>query len=165
MKLVKAIIRPDRFGFVRRALEENGFLGMTITVVEGYDGQHVRPHDNCEGLMPFDLLPRIQIELVVNNSNVDHLVSTIAESGHTGYPGDGWVFVMQVDKTIRIRTGESLGESQMSSTTDTAAYDISDFRSAVTEGSGHGLLARKPRIAPRKKGRGYHETGKGHHQA
>ena len=151
MKLVKAIIRPERFGVVRKALEENGFLGMTITSVEGHDGRNLLTRDTCEGLKPFDLHPKIQIELVVNNTNVDHLLSIIAESCHTGNPGDGRIFVMHVDKTIRIRTGESLDESQVGRTIGTATYEISDLSTGVTEGSIQDSGSSNLRISAKKR--------------
>ncbi len=107
MKLVKAIIKPERFEFVKKALEEKGFNGMTITEVKGRGEQKGISLEYRGGLMTVDLLPKIQIEIVVKASDLDTLISTISESARTGKIGDGKIFVIPVEKAIRIRTGES----------------------------------------------------------
>ncbi|MFA5222544.1 MAG: P-II family nitrogen regulator [Methanoregula sp.] len=107
MKLVKAIIKPERFEFVKKALEEKGFNGMTLTEVKGRGEQKGITLEYRGGLMTVDLLPKIQIEIVVKASDVDALVSTISESARTGKIGDGRIFVIPVEKGIRIRTGEA----------------------------------------------------------
>jgi nitrogen regulatory protein P-II 1 len=106
MKMVKAIIKPERFEFVKKALEEKGFNGMTITEVKGRGEQKGITLEYRGGLMTVDLLPKIQIEIVIRDSDVDFLVSTISESARTGKIGDGKIFVIPVEKAIRIRTGE-----------------------------------------------------------
>jgi nitrogen regulatory protein P-II 1 len=110
MKLVKAIIKPERLEFVKNALEENGFVGMTITEVKGRGEQKGITLEYRGGPMTVDLLPKIQIEIVVAYNKVDHLVSTIVESCRTGKVGDGRIFVLPLGKAIRIRTGESQEE-------------------------------------------------------
>lgn len=107
MKLVKAIIKPERFDTVMNALEENGFSGMTVTEVKGRGDQKGITLEYRGGHMTVNLLPKIQIELVVVQDRADHLVSTIIEAGRTGKIGDGRIFVLPVEKAIRIRTGES----------------------------------------------------------
>jgi nitrogen regulatory protein P-II 1 len=106
MKLVKAIIKPERFEFVKKALEDKGFNGMTITEVKGRGEQKGISLEYRGGLMTVDLLPKIQLEIVVRDSDVDNLVVTITESARTGKIGDGKIFVMPVEKSLRIRTGE-----------------------------------------------------------
>lgn len=111
MKLVKAIIKPERFESVKTALEKNGFTGMTITEVKGHGEQKGIALQYRGGLMRVDFLPKIQIEMVVSYDKVDHLISTIAESARMGKVGDGRIFITPVERVIRIRTGESLEET------------------------------------------------------
>ena len=106
MKMVKAVIKPERFEFVKKALEDKGFNGMTITEVKGRGEQKGISLEYRGGLMTVDLLPKIQLEIVVRDSDVDLLISTISESARTGKIGDGKIFVLPVEKAIRIRTGE-----------------------------------------------------------
>ncbi|MDD4136449.1 MAG: P-II family nitrogen regulator [Methanoregula sp.] len=106
MKLVKAIIKPERFEFVKKALEDKGFISMTITDVKGRGEQKGITLEYRGGLMTIDILPKIQIEIVVKEKDVDTVVSIISESARTGKIGDGKIFVIPVDKAIRIRTGE-----------------------------------------------------------
>jgi nitrogen regulatory protein P-II 1 len=107
MKMVKTIIKPERFEFVKKALEEKGFKGMTITEVKGRGEQKGITLEYRGGLMTVDLLPKVQIEIVVRDSELDLLISTIMESSRTGKIGDGKIFVLPVEKSIRIRTGET----------------------------------------------------------
>lgn len=107
MKLVKAIIKPERFEFVKKALEDKKFNGMTITEVKGRGEQKGISLEYRGGLMTVDLLPKIQVEIVVRDSDVDALISTISESARTGKIGDGKIFVIPVERAIRIRTGET----------------------------------------------------------
>jgi nitrogen regulatory protein P-II 1 len=106
MKLIKAIIKPERFEFVKKALEDKGFNGMTITEVKGRGEQKGITLEYRGGLMTVDMLPKIQLEIVVRDREEDLLISTMMESARTGKIGDGKIFVMPVEKSIRIRTGE-----------------------------------------------------------
>jgi nitrogen regulatory protein P-II 1 len=106
MKMVKAIVKPERFEFVKKALEDKGFNGMTITEVKGRGEQKGITLEYRGGLMTVDLLPKTQIEIVVRDTEVDSVVATISESARTGKIGDGKIFVLPVEKSIRIRTGE-----------------------------------------------------------
>jgi nitrogen regulatory protein P-II 1 len=106
MKMVKAIIKPERFEFVKKALEDNGYVGMTVVEVKGRGEQKGIALQYRGGLMTVDLLPKIQIEIVVRDSALDNLISLITEAARTGKIGDGKIFVMPVEKSIRIRTGE-----------------------------------------------------------
>jgi nitrogen regulatory protein P-II 1 len=107
MKMVKAIIKPERVEFVKKALEDKGFNGMTITEVKGRGEQKGITLEYRGGLMTVDLLPKMQIEVVVRDSDLDTLISTFMESARTGKIGDGKIFVIPVEKSIRIRTGET----------------------------------------------------------
>jgi len=106
MKMVKAIIKPERFEFVKKALEDKGFIGMTISEVKGRGEQKGITLQYRGGLMTVDLLPKIQLEIVIRDSDVDHVIATITESARTGKIGDGKIFILPVEKSIRIRTGE-----------------------------------------------------------
>jgi len=106
MKMVKAIIKPERFEFVKKALEDKGFVSMTITEVRGRGEQKGITLEYRGGLMTVDMLPKIQIEIVVKDKDVDTLIATLTESARTGKFGDGKIFVLPVDRAIRIRTGE-----------------------------------------------------------
>jgi nitrogen regulatory protein P-II 1 len=106
MKMLKAIIKPERFEFVKKALEEKGFIGMTISEVKGRGEQKGIALQYRGGLMTVDLLPKMQLEIVVRDSDIDNLVAAITESARTGKIGDGKIFIMPVEKSIRIRTGE-----------------------------------------------------------
>lgn len=107
MKMIKTIIKPERFEFVKKALEEKGFKGMTITEVKGRGEQKGITLEYRGGLMTVDLLPKIQLEIVVRDSEVDTLITTLMESARTGKIGDGKIFILPVEKSIRIRTGET----------------------------------------------------------
>lgn len=104
--MVKAIIKPERLEFVKKALEEKGFAGMTISEVKGRGEQKGITLEYRGKAMIVDMLPKIQIEMVVRDEHMDNLITTITEKARTGKIGDGKIFVMPVEKTIRIRTGE-----------------------------------------------------------
>jgi len=106
MKMIKAIIKPERFEFVKKALEDKGFNGMTITEVKGRGEQKGITLEYRGGQYTVDLLPKIQLEIIVRDSDVDNLLATITESARTGKIGDGKIFIIPVEKSIRIRTGE-----------------------------------------------------------
>jgi nitrogen regulatory protein P-II 1 len=107
MKMVKAILKPERFEFVKKALEENGFVGMTITEVRGRGEQKGINLEYRGGLMTVDMLPKIQIEIAVKDAELDTLVEIIVGAARTGKIGDGKIFVSPIEKAIRIRTGET----------------------------------------------------------
>ncbi len=109
MKMVKAIIKPERFEFVKKAMEEKGFIGMTISEVKGRGEQKGITLQYRGGQMTVDLLPKIQLEIVVRDKDLDSLLAILIESARTGKIGDGKIFVMPVEKSIRIRTGETEG--------------------------------------------------------
>jgi nitrogen regulatory protein P-II 1 len=106
MKMVKAIIKPERFEFVKKALEDKGFNGMTISDVKGRGEQKGVTLEYRGGQYIVDSLPKIQLEIVVQDTDVDMLITTIMDSARTGKIGDGKIFVLPVERSIRIRTGE-----------------------------------------------------------
>ncbi len=107
MKMVKAIIKPERFEFVKKALEDKGFNGMTVTEVKGRGEQKGIALEYRGGIMTVDMLPKVQIEVVVRDSDLDAIIATITDAARTGKIGDGKIFVTPVERSIRIRTGET----------------------------------------------------------
>jgi nitrogen regulatory protein P-II 1 len=106
MKQIEAIIRPERMNQVKAALEAIDALGMTVTDVHGRGEQKGLEFINRAGKYRVDLLPKTKITLVVPDSEVDTVIKTIVESARTGEMGDGKIFVTDVARCIRIRTGE-----------------------------------------------------------
>ena len=109
MKMVKAIIKPERLEFVKKALEDKGYIGMTISEVKGRGEQKGIVLQYRGKLMSVDMLPKVQIEIVIRDENLGDLIATITGAARTGKIGDGKIFVIPVEKTIRIRTGEMEG--------------------------------------------------------
>ena len=106
MKMVLAIIKPERSEFVKKALEDKGFIGMTMSEVKGRGEQKGITLEYRGGKMTVDFLPKVKLEIVVRDKDVDDLVATITSAARTGKIGDGKIFIMPVEKSIRIRTGE-----------------------------------------------------------
>jgi nitrogen regulatory protein PII len=112
MDLILAIIQPSKLDAVKEALVELGIQGMTVTGAKGFGRQKGRPLAflgllNMEG-RPFtvDFVPKIRIEIVVNDNLTDAVVETIVKTARTDTVGDGKIFVIPVRRSIRIRTGE-----------------------------------------------------------
>jgi nitrogen regulatory protein P-II 1 len=106
MKLIKAIIKPERFEAVKKALEDKGVTGMTIMEVQGRGEQKGITLEYRGKTMIVDMLPKIQIEIIVRDNETDDLITTIIGAAKTGKIGDGKIFVLPVDTAIRVRTGE-----------------------------------------------------------
>jgi len=106
MTLLKAIVRPDKVDNVKDALEEIGISGMTVSEVRGHGKQKGHPAIYRGQEYRIDLVPKIQIEVVVDDSVADDVVSTIIKSARTGQIGDGRVFAIPVAHSYRIRTGD-----------------------------------------------------------
>jgi len=106
MKLIKAIVRPNKVDDVREALEKMSISGMTVTEVRGHGKQkgHTAIYRGKE--YQVSLLPKMEIELVVNDEVADDAIKAIIGAAHTGEIGDGRVFVLPVAQSYRIRTGE-----------------------------------------------------------
>mgnify|MGYP000443977241 CR=1 FL=1 len=107
MKKIEAIIKPFKLEDVKDSLTEMGITGMTVSEVKGYGRQqgHSELYRGAEYVV--DFLPKIRLELVVSEDNVDKVVETIVEAAKTGKIGDGKIFVTSVEKIVRIRTGET----------------------------------------------------------
>ena len=106
MKKIEAIIKPFKLDEVKDELNNIGVLGMTVREVKGYGRQkgHTELYRGAEYAV--DFLPKIKIELVIDDNLVDESVEAIKSKAHTGRIGDGKIFVTSIDELIRIRTGE-----------------------------------------------------------
>ena len=107
MKKIEAIIRHFKLEDVKNALSEQGIQGMTITEVRGFGRQkgHTEMYRGTEYAV--DFVPKVKVEVVVANGNVQKVIDTIMRAGQTGQIGDGKIFVIGLDETVRIRTGET----------------------------------------------------------
>jgi nitrogen regulatory protein P-II 2 len=111
MKLVIAIIKPFKLDDVRDALNALGVHGMTVTEVKGYGRQkgHTEIYRGAEYAVNF--LPKVKIEVGIEDSQEDKVVAAIGSSAKTGQIGDGKIFVHDLDRAVRIRTGETDNEA------------------------------------------------------
>ena len=107
MKKVEAIIREEKLEAVKSALEEKGFIGLTVTEVKGRGQQKGLCLQWRVGEYRVDLLPKIKIEVVVNDEDAETVLDTVCNSARTGDIGDGMIFVMPVEQICRVRTGET----------------------------------------------------------
>ena len=107
MKLITAIIKPFKVEEVRSALDEIGVSGMTLTEVKGYGRQkgHTELYRGAE--YTIDFLPKIKIEIAVDDSMADQVKNEIIKSSASGKIGDGKIFISPIDEVVRIRTGET----------------------------------------------------------
>lgn len=107
MKLITAVIKPFKLDDVRTALSDVGVQGMTVTEVKGFGRQkgHTELYRGAEYVV--DFLPKVKIELALDDSIVDQVVETITKVAQTGKIGDGKIFITPLDQIIRIRTGET----------------------------------------------------------
>ena len=106
MKLITAIIKPFKLDDVREALSEVGVQGMTVTEVKGFGRQkgHTELYRGAEYVV--DFLPKVKVEVVIEDSQVERVIEAIQKAAHTGRIGDGKIFVSSIEEAIRIRTGE-----------------------------------------------------------
>ncbi|NPA82470.1 MAG: P-II family nitrogen regulator [Epsilonproteobacteria bacterium] len=106
MKKIEAIIKPFKLEDVKDALSEMGINGMTIMEVKGYGRQqgHTELYRGAEYVV--DFLPKIKIETIVKDENAQEVIEAIVKAARTGKIGDGKIFVSDIEKVIRIRTGE-----------------------------------------------------------
>ena len=106
MKKIEAIIKPFKLDDVREALAEVGITGMTVSEVKGFGRQkgHTELYRGAEYMV--DFLPKVKLEIVVNSDVAEQCIDTIIETAQTGKIGDGKIFVTEVERVIRIRTGE-----------------------------------------------------------
>lgn len=106
MRMIQAIIRPERLDDVKGALEQKGFNGMTILEVRGRGEQRGITLEYRGKPIQVDILPKVMIELVVRDEEVQPVISLIRESARTGRMGDGKIFVLPVERVLRVRTDE-----------------------------------------------------------
>ena len=106
MKLITAVVKPFKLDDIKDALKTAGIAGMTVTEVRGFgrQGGHTETYRGAE--YKIDFVPKVSIELVVDDGHVDTVVDTIMQAASTGKIGDGKVWVTDVDRLVRIRTGE-----------------------------------------------------------
>jgi nitrogen regulatory protein P-II 2 len=111
MKMVSAIIKPFKLDDVREALSDVGVAGITVTEVKGFGRQkgHTELYRGAEYVV--DFLPKIKVEIAVDDSVVDQVVEAITNAAKTGKIGDGKIFVTSVEQVIRVRTGETGSEA------------------------------------------------------
>ncbi|WP_437225599.1 P-II family nitrogen regulator [Planctomicrobium sp. SH661] len=111
MKKVEAIIRHYKLEDVKTALTDAGIVGMTVSEVRGFGRQRGHKEQYRGAEYTVDFLPKLKLEIVIEDSVLDKALSAIMESARTGRVGDGKLFVTDILDVIRIRTGESGGEA------------------------------------------------------
>ena len=111
MKKIEAVIKPFKLDEVKEALQEVGLQGITVTEAKGFGRQkgHTELYRGAEYVV--DFLPKVKIEVVLNDDLVDKAVEAIQNSAKTGRIGDGKIFISSIEDAIRIRTGETGGEA------------------------------------------------------
>ena len=111
MKKIEAIIKPFKLDEVREALSEIGVAGLTVTEVKGFGRQkgHTELYRGAEYVV--DFLPKIKLEVAVTDEQADAVVEAIMKAAGTGKIGDGKIFVWDLDRVVRIRTGEMDGDA------------------------------------------------------
>ncbi len=111
MKKVEAVIKPFKLDEVKEALHEVGIQGITVTEAKGFGRQkgHTELYRGAEYVV--DFLPKVKIEIVMEDALVERAVEAIQQAAHTGRIGDGKIFVSAVEEVIRIRTGERGGDA------------------------------------------------------
>ncbi len=112
-KKIEAIIREEKLNDVKNALREIGIVGMNIVEIRGQGRQGGIELTGRTGTYRVDLLPKIQINIVLSDHNVEKTVETICKAARTGNTGDGLIFIYPVEEVIRIRTGERGREALM----------------------------------------------------
>jgi len=107
LKLLKCVVRPNVLEEVKDALSELGIMGMTVSEVKGYGRQkgHKELYRGAE--YTIDFTPKLKMEIVVGDDQVERVVSAVRDAANSGKIGDGKIFVLPVDEVVRIRTGET----------------------------------------------------------
>ncbi|MRG70373.1 P-II family nitrogen regulator [Alphaproteobacteria bacterium HT1-32] len=111
MKKIEAIIKPFKLDEVKEALHEIGLQGLTVTEAKGFGRQkgHTELYRGAEYVV--DFLPKVKIEVVVDDDMAEKAIEAIQQGAHTGRIGDGKIFISTIDDAIRIRTGERGGDA------------------------------------------------------
>ena len=106
MKKIEAIVKPFKLDEVKEALQEIGLQGMTVTEAKGFGRQkgHTELYRGAEYVV--DFLPKVKIEIVIEDGLAERTIEAIQQAAHTGRIGDGKIFVTDIEEAIRIRTGE-----------------------------------------------------------
>jgi nitrogen regulatory protein P-II len=106
MKLITAVIKPFTLEDVKQSLEQVGVYGMTVTEIQGFGQQkgHTEVYRGAEYAV--DFVPKVKVEIVVSNEQLNEVVAAIVDTARTGKIGDGKVWVMDVEELVRVRTGE-----------------------------------------------------------
>jgi len=112
-KKIEAIIREEKLNDVKDALKRIGIVGMNVIEVHGHGRQGGSTLAGRTGTYQVDMLPRIQLNIVLSDRNVEKTVATICEAARSGDQGDGIIFIYPVEEVIRIRTGEHDGQALM----------------------------------------------------
>ncbi len=132
---IEAIIREERLNDVKQALQELGIMGMNVFEVRGHGRQGGIELAGRTGTYVVDMLPKIQLNIVLSDHNVDKTIDTICQAARTGETGDGLIFVYPIQEVVRIRTGER-GQEALS-----YQGDIDDRKQTAAQGvksSGNG---------------------------
>jgi len=111
MKMIQAIIRPGKVEDVKKALDDAGYTSLTTIEVKGRGRQKGITQMWRGEEYKVDMLPKVKVEVVVQDEKEDEVIELIRKSAHTGNIGDGKIFVLPVEKTVRIRTGEVDGKA------------------------------------------------------
>ena len=111
MKLITAVVKPFKLDDVRQALADLGVQGITVSEAKGFGRQkgHTELYRGAEYIV--DFLPKIKLEIAVDDNQLDSVIESISKSAHTGKIGDGKIFVTSLEQVIRIRTGETGSEA------------------------------------------------------
>jgi nitrogen regulatory protein P-II 1 len=111
MKKIEVVIKPFKLDDVKDALADIGITGMTVYEVKGYGRQkgHSELYRGAEYTV--DFMPKIKLDIVVNDEDIDKIVEVIVESAKTGKIGDGKIFISDIEKIVRVRTGETGSEA------------------------------------------------------
>ena len=113
LKKIEAIIREDKLGDVKDALNDIGIRGMNVFEIRGQGRQGGITLAGRSGTYQVDMLPKMQMNIILSEENVDETIAAILKAGQTGAAGDGLIFVYPVDEVVRIRTGERGHEAVM----------------------------------------------------
>lgn len=106
LKKLEAIIREDKFNDVKEALRDLGIVGMNAIEIRGHGRQGGIELSGRSGTFHVDMLPKVQVNIVLSEHNVQEVIDTILGAARTGEAGDGLIFIYPVDEVVRIRTGE-----------------------------------------------------------
>ena len=111
MKLIMAIIKPFKLDDVREALTPLGVQGLTVSEVKGFGRQKGQTEIYRGAEYHVNFLPKVKVEVAVSSEMAEQVVEAIVKAAHTGKIGDGKIFVMDIERAVRIRTGETDGEA------------------------------------------------------